>query len=80
MSNLKNKLDKLDFEKLIPVIRVTVDLSKLSDVVKTNVFKYQFKKYFQLIFQVFNVFKKTEYHESVKKVNNIKAIDTCDLV
>ena len=77
MSNLKNKLDELDFEKLIPV---TVDLSKLSDVVKTNVFKYQFKKYFQLIFQVFNVFKKTEYHESVKKVNNINAIDTCDLV
>ena len=34
--NLKCKVDKLDVEKLVPV---TVDLSKLSDVVKNDVFE-----------------------------------------
>ena len=36
LSNLKGKVDKLDVDKLVPV---TVDLSKLSDVVKNNVVK-----------------------------------------
>ena len=33
---MKNKLDKLDFDKLVPAL---VDLSKLSDVVKNDVVK-----------------------------------------
>ena len=36
LSNLKGKVDKLDVDKLVPV---TVDLSKLSDVLKNNVVK-----------------------------------------
>ena len=36
LSNLKNKVDKLDADKLV---LVPVDLSKLSDVVKDNVVK-----------------------------------------
>ena len=35
LANLKTEVDKLDIDKLIPV---PVDLSKLSDVVKNNVF------------------------------------------
>ena len=36
LSNLKSKVDKLDIDKVIPV---PVDLSKLSDVIKTDVVK-----------------------------------------
>ena len=36
LSNLKSKVDKLDVNKLVPV---SVDLSKLSNVVKNNVVK-----------------------------------------
>ena len=36
LNNLKSKVDKLDVHKLAPV---SVDLSKLSDVVKNNVVK-----------------------------------------
>ena len=36
LSNLKGKVDKLDVAKLVPVL---VDLSKLSEVVKNDVFK-----------------------------------------
>ena len=36
LSNLKNKVDKLDADKLVPV---PVDLSKLRDVVKNYVVK-----------------------------------------
>ena len=36
LSNLKSKVDKLDFDQLVPV---SVDLSKLSDVVKDDVVK-----------------------------------------
>ena len=36
LSNLKSKVDTLDVDKLAPV---SVDLSKLSDAVKNNVFK-----------------------------------------
>ena len=36
LANLKTELDKLDVDKLVPV---TVDLSKLSDVVKNDVVK-----------------------------------------
>ena len=36
LSNLKSKVDKLDLDKLVPI---PVDLSKLSDVVNSNVVK-----------------------------------------
>ena len=36
LRNLKTKVDKLDIDKLVPV---TVDLSKLSNVVKNDVIK-----------------------------------------
>ena len=36
LSNLKTKVDKLDVDKLVPV---PVDLSKLSDAVKNDIFK-----------------------------------------
>ena len=36
LSNLKRKVDKLDVDKLVPAL---VDLSKLSEVVKNDVFK-----------------------------------------
>ena len=36
MANLKTEIDKLDIEKLVPA---SVDLSKLSDVVKNDVVK-----------------------------------------
>ena len=36
LSNLKTKVDKFDIDKLVPVL---VDLSKLSDLVKNDVFK-----------------------------------------
>ena len=36
LANLKTEVDKLDIEKLVPV---TVDLSRLSDVVKNHVVK-----------------------------------------
>ena len=36
LSSLKTEVDKLDIDKLIPII---VDLSKLSDVVKNDVVK-----------------------------------------
>ena len=35
LANLKSEVDKLDIDKLVPV---PVDLSKLSDVVKNDVF------------------------------------------
>ena len=36
LNNLNSKVDKLDFDKLVPV---PADLSKLSDVVKSDVVK-----------------------------------------
>ena len=36
LANLKTKVDKLDIDKLVPV---PLDLSKLSDAVKNDVFK-----------------------------------------
>ena len=36
LANLKNKVDKLDIDKLVPVL---TDLSKLSNVVKNYVIK-----------------------------------------
>ena len=40
LSNLKSKVDKLDFNKLVPF---SVDLSKLSYVVKNDVVKKMYK-------------------------------------
>ena len=42
LSNLKSKVDKLDFDKLVPA---PVDLSKLSDLVKNNVVKKMYIKF-----------------------------------
>ena len=42
LSNLKSKVDKLDVDKLVPVL---VDLSKLSDVVKN----YDVKKMYIML-------------------------------
>ena len=39
LANLKTEVDKLDIDKLVPV---PVDLSKLSDVVKTDAVKKLF--------------------------------------
>ena len=36
LANLKTEVDKLDIDKLVPI---PVDLSKLNDVVKNDVFK-----------------------------------------
>ena len=36
LNNLKSKVDKLDIDKLVPVL---VDLSKLSDIVRNDVVK-----------------------------------------
>ena len=36
LTNLKSKTDKLDIDKLVPIL---VDLSKLNDVVKNDVVK-----------------------------------------
>ena len=41
LANLKTEIDKLDIDKLVPV---PVDLSKLSDVVKNDVVKKEYKK------------------------------------
>ena len=58
-SKVKSKVDKLDIGKLETT---PVDLSKVSNVVKND------------------VFKNTEYEELVKKVNNINATDTSELI
>ena len=42
LSNLKSKVDKLDFDKLVPA---PVDLCKLSDLVKNNVVKKMYIKF-----------------------------------
>ena len=56
---MKRKVDKLHIGKLETA---SVDLSKLSDVVKND------------------IFKKTEYDELVKNVNNNKTTDTTNLI
>ena len=40
LSNLKSKVDKLDVDKLVPV---PLDLSKLSDVVKKDLYNAKIK-------------------------------------
>ena len=50
LANLKTELDKLDVDKLVPV---TVDLSKLSDVVKNDVVKKNL--YDKLVAKVNNI-------------------------
>ena len=40
LANLKTKVDKLDIDKLVPVL---IDLSKLSDVVKTDTREFVLK-------------------------------------
>ena len=49
LANLKTEVDKLDIDKLVPVL---VDLSRLSDVVKNDVVKKT--EYDQLVAKVYN--------------------------
>ena len=60
---MKSKVDQLDIDKLIPA---TVDLSKLSDVVKNNAVKKT--KYDEL-------FKKVDAVESTGTSNLVKKLD-----
>ena len=49
LANLKTEVDKLDIDKLVPI---SVDLSKLSDVVKNDVVKKD--AYYKLVTKVNN--------------------------
>ena len=62
LTNLKSKVDKLDVGKLVPAL---ADLSKLSKVVKNNVF--QKAEYNELVKKVNNI-KTTDTSDSVKKI------------
>ena len=62
LTNLKSKVDKLDVGKLVPAL---ADLSKLSNVVKNNVF--QKAEYNELVKKVNNI-KTTDTSDSVKKI------------
>ena len=79
MANLKTEVDKLDIDKLVPV---PVDLSKLSDVVKNNVFKNTV--YNKLVAKADNVdtgdfVLKTNYNTKIAELEN-KIPDTSGLV
>ena len=67
LANLKTEVDKLDIDTLVPV---PVDLSKLSNVAKTDVVK---KDVYDKLVNVAenNVVKKDVYDKLVTKVNNI---------
>ena len=62
LTNLKSKVGKLDVGKLVPAL---ADLSKLSNVVKNNVF--QKAEYNELVKKVNNI-KTTDTSDSVKKI------------
>ena len=79
MTSLKTEVDKLDFDKLVPV---PVDLSKLSDVVKNDVVKKT--EYDKLVAKVnsvdTNVFVlKTKYDTDKSEIEN-RIPDTNDFV
>ena len=68
LANLKTEVDKLDIDKLAPV---SVDLSKLSDVVKNNVVKKTV--YDKVVSKVNNIdtndfVLKTEYNTNKKEL------------
>ena len=70
LANLKTEVDKLDIDKLVPV---SVDLSKLSDVVKSNVVKKD--AYDKLVEKVNNIdtsgfVLKTKYETDKTELEN----------
>ena len=81
LANLKSHLDKLDIDKLKNVLN---NLSNLkSKVNKLDIYKLlpvpvDLSKLNDLV--KYDVAKKTEYNESVKKVNNISTTDARNLV
>ena len=79
LGSFKIEVDKLDIEKLVPV---SVDLSKLSDVVKNDVFKKTV--YDKLVAKVNNIGTsnfalKTNYNADKAELEK-KIPDTSDLV
>ena len=79
LAGLKTEVDKLDIDKLVPV---PVDLSKLSDVVKNDVAKWDV--YDKLVAKVDNIdtsgfVLKTKYNTDKSKLEN-KISDTSSLV
>ena len=79
LASLKTEVDKLDFQKLVPV---PVDLSKLSDVAKNDVFKETVCD--KLAAKVNNTYTstfvlKTKYYTDKKELEN-KIPDTSALV
>ena len=61
---MKRKVDKLDVDKLAPV---SVDLSKLKDVVKNDIIKKT--EYDELVKKINNI-KTTDNSDLVKKADN----------
>ena len=79
LANLKTEVDKLDIDKLVPI---TVDLSKLSDVVKNDVAKKD--AYNKLVAKVDNIdtsnfVLKTNYNTKITELEN-EIPDTSGLV
>ena len=79
LANLKTEVDKLDIDKLVPIL---VDLSKLSDVVKNNIVKKTV--YNKLVANVDNIdtsnfVLKTEYNTGKTESEN-KIPDTSGLL
>ena len=78
LANLKTEVDKLDIDKLVPV---STDLSKLSNVVKNDVFKKT--DYNKLVTKVDNIdtsglVKKTDYNTKITEIED-KIPDTSNL-
>ena len=77
LSNLKSKEDNLDVDKLIPV---PVELSKLSDVVKNDLFKTtEFDELFKKVNAiqttgVSNLFKKPDCNTNIHEIEKILLI------
>ena len=79
LASLKTEVDKLDIDKLVPV---SVDLSKLSDVVKNDVVKKT--AYDKLVTKVNNIdtndfVLKTNYNTKITELKN-KILNTSGLV
>ena len=78
LANLKNEVDKLDIDKLVPV---PTDLSELSNVVKNDVVKRTV--YNKLVTKVDNIdtsglVKKTDYNTKITEIEG-KIPDTSNL-
>ena len=82
LSNLKSKVDKLDVDKLLPV---SIDFSKLSDVVKNyilkkDVYNAKIKNPEDKIPDITNLFTKTNLNAKINEVKgeipSITSLDT----